>query len=183
MSITLSADENMLTMLAMDGVSNAWELLIRRHNHRVVVYLLARGLPIDRAKELAQETWLRLIEQQRHRRLERLELPGLAIRQAGFLALEDARRQARVKRLLSETEPALNTRSDTEQAFLTQQQLTRAQATLEQCSPSAQEIFRLLYEDPERPHCEVAVEVGLSLQRVRQIICEVRKKLRSIIKD
>jgi DNA-directed RNA polymerase specialized sigma24 family protein len=38
-----------------------------------------------------------------------------------------------------------------------------------------------VYEDPGVPHAEVAVKVGLSVQRVRQILCEVRKTLREAL--
>ncbi len=49
---------------------------------------------MDRAKDIAQEAWIRLVEQQRLGRLERLVLPGLAITQASYLAMEAARRDA-----------------------------------------------------------------------------------------
>ena len=84
-------DEGALVRAALAGDGAGWARLIERHNHRVVVSLLARGLLIDRARELAQETWLRLIESQRAGRLVRLELPGLAIVQAGFLAANERR--------------------------------------------------------------------------------------------
>lgn len=176
-------DEPMLSALALDGETAAWNQLISRHNHRILVFLLARGVHIDRAKELAQETWIRLIEQQRQGRLDRLDLPGLAIRQATFLLLEDGRRMARVQRLCIHIAVPSSAGGDAEQSFLTQEKLTRAQVALAQCSPSAQRIFRLLYENPERSHQDVATEVGLSLQRVRQIICQVRKTLRQVIED
>src|SRR5688500_4859484 len=77
--------EPALVRAALAGDPRGWARLIERHDHRVVVSLLARGVPLDRAKELAQETWLRLIENQRAGRLPALSLPGLAIVQAGFL--------------------------------------------------------------------------------------------------
>jgi RNA polymerase sigma-70 factor (ECF subfamily) len=39
-------------------------------------------------------------------------------------------------------------------------------------------VFRLAYGGEGLSHAEVARRVGLSLQRVRQILCEVRAKLR-----
>src|SRR5688572_200782 len=84
-----------LTAQAVRGDRAAWEALITRHDRKVIVSLLARGLPIDRAREVAQETWTRLIENQRAGRLREVILPGLAIVQAGFLASSDWRRQLR----------------------------------------------------------------------------------------
>ena len=68
-----------------------WGAEIARHDRRVVLSLVARGVRLDRAREIAQETWACLVE--RHRLGE---LPGssqgLAITQAGFLARDDVRR-------------------------------------------------------------------------------------------
>src|SRR5689334_22497165 len=86
--------EGDLARRALTGDESAWGALVQRHNHRVVLSLLAAGAPIERAKELAQEAWLRLVEQQRAGRLERIELPGLAMRQARYLWLEDVRRKS-----------------------------------------------------------------------------------------
>ena len=42
-----------------------WDELMRRHGRRVVVALVSRGIPLERAKELAQDAWMRVID--RHR--------------------------------------------------------------------------------------------------------------------
>jgi len=52
-----------------------WERRIRVHDHAVVVSLLALGLRPDRAREIAQATWLRLMEQEAAGALAELELP------------------------------------------------------------------------------------------------------------
>ena len=59
----------------------------------------------NRAKDIAQETWWRLIEQQRAGRLQQLLLPGLGVAQAAFFSLESARREevALVQKRLSGT--------------------------------------------------------------------------------
>lgn len=78
------ASEEALVRGALAGDNDCWSALIARHNHKVVVALLAHGVPMDQAKELEQETWLRLLQQQRAARLLELKLPGLAIVQARF---------------------------------------------------------------------------------------------------
>src|SRR5512142_1503775 len=40
--------------LALQGSRDAWGALAERHGHAVVVALVARGLAVDRAKDLAQ---------------------------------------------------------------------------------------------------------------------------------
>jgi hypothetical protein len=68
----VAADEAALCAAAMRGERDAWSALVQRHNQRVVVALLARGVRVDKAKDIAQESWIRLVEQQRQGRLERL---------------------------------------------------------------------------------------------------------------
>jgi RNA polymerase sigma factor (sigma-70 family) len=177
------AEEPDLCARALAGDMAAWNALVLRHNHRVVVSLLARGVRLDRAKDIAQDAWLRLIEQQREGKLPRIVLPGLAVAQAGFLALEAARRARR-------TEPdgdgdvaarMADPSASAETKLLAEEQIARAEAVLSGCSPSARKVFHLVYGGEGRSHAEVAEEVGLSLQRVRQIVCEVRKLLRAEI--
>jgi RNA polymerase sigma-70 factor (ECF subfamily) len=60
-----------------------------------VVSLLASGMPLETAEDLAQEVWIRLIQQQREGRLQELRLPGLAIAQAAWFAREAQRTQRR----------------------------------------------------------------------------------------
>src|SRR5262245_40887108 len=68
---------------------------IARHDRRVVGALLARGVRAERAKELAQEAWTRLIQKHKEGALTEVKLPGLAIKQALFLAKTDARQTQR----------------------------------------------------------------------------------------
>src|SRR5262245_27777904 len=63
-----------------------WDEAIRAHNRRVVVHLLARGLSLDDAEDVAQRAWTRLIALDKNGRLPFIQMPGLAVRQATFLA-------------------------------------------------------------------------------------------------
>ncbi len=61
---------------------------------------------------------------------------------------------------------------------MTEERVAKALEVLSGCSSSAREVFRLVYGGDGLSHAEVAQRVGLSLQRVRQILCEVRARLR-----
>jgi hypothetical protein len=74
-----------------------WDAQMRQHGRRVVVTLLARGIPIERAKELAQDAWMRVMQNHRAGKLRDLHLPGVVIAQADFLARDDRRRTSRRK--------------------------------------------------------------------------------------
>jgi DNA-directed RNA polymerase specialized sigma24 family protein len=176
--------EEQIVELARTGDRAAWDVLIARHDHRVVLSLLARGVRLHRARELAQQAWTRLYAQQRAGRLDRLELPGLAIRQAGFLALEDARsRPPEPASLETATELAsmIDPAASIEERLIRRDELRRAQAELERCPPGARRVFAFIHANPGMRHADAARELGLSVQRVRQILCEVRARLRAAI--
>lgn len=163
-----------------------WDAIVKRWNHRVIVSLLSMGLRIDRAKELAQNTWMRLLEQHRHGKLDELEFPGLALAQARYLALDELRRARAENHRLQPLDTELTIADgapNAELSLLSREQLSRALDVLAECPANAQRIFRLAYDEPSMPHAEVAEEVGLSVQRVRQILCETRKKVRAAMEE
>jgi RNA polymerase sigma factor (sigma-70 family) len=161
-----------------------WDELMRRHGRRVVVALVSRGIPLERAKELAQDAWMRVIDRHRAGLIPELSLPGLIITQASFLARDDLRREGRRARL---DEPRQQAASDValdlEQQLDARQQLRVVRSVLDRASPNARRVFTLLYGERAMSPTEVADELGLSVQRVRQIVCELRKRMRSELTD
>ncbi len=181
LGLTLAAvddAESATVTAARRGDRAAWNALVARHDHRVVVALVAHGVAPALAREVAQEAWLRLIRQADAQRLDRLEVPGLVIRQALFLARSGARRE---EPPASGAAQAVEEAPSAEERYLSAERLRRAQRLLALVSDSAQRVFRLVYTQPHLSHAEVAAQVGLSEQRVRQIVCEVRKKLRAAL--
>lgn len=157
---------------ALRGERTAWSSLITKYERRVVLSLIAAGVPAPQAREFANDAWLRLMQQAAAGRLEYLQLPGLVVRQALFLA------RAAVRRPTAATAPLEAIASSQEEVYFARERLERARARVETLPASARSIFLLLYGEPQLSHAEVAARVGLSLQRVRQILCEVRKTLR-----
>lgn len=161
----------------------AWDEVIATHERRVVVALVARGIPLDRAKEFADDAWVKIIGQHRAGRLTELKLPGLVVTQALFLA-RDAQRQAMRRAALGPVAPGDVTamgEDDLEEQLLAREQLRRIAKIVEAASPSARRVFELTWGDAPRSASEVAEELGISVQRVRQIACELRKRLRGVI--
>ncbi len=157
-----------------------WDDLMRRHGRRVVVALVSHGISLERAKELAQDAWMRVIDRHRAGLIPELSLPGLIITQAGFLARDDLRRDGRRARLDEPRQQAAREVAlDLEQQLDARQQLRVVQAVLERASPNARQVFALLYGERALTPTEVADELGLSVQRVRQIVCELRKRMRA----
>ncbi len=155
---------------------------IRKHNHAVVVSLLAMGLELDRSENIANAAWERLIRKHENGVLSQISMPGLAIAQARFLALDYVRRE-RPKRLaeaeLQGCELATH-RADAnpERVLLAQEQLQRASECLNGCSEKSRRVFRLFYVD-ELSAAEIGARLDISAQRVRQTLCEVRRVIRT----
>ncbi|MBC7976496.1 MAG: sigma-70 family RNA polymerase sigma factor [Myxococcales bacterium] len=162
--------------------SDLWDDAIRRHDRQVYLSVLALGLPPERAREVTQAAWTRLVEQHRSGTLDRIELPGLAIRQARFLAFNDLERSRTEKRVLAAV-PDPPDVPDTEQRVGHRQELERVLAALATCSPTARKVFRLIYATPGGTAASAAKELGLSLQRIRQILCETRRHLRRALAE
>ena len=178
--------EQELAALALHGELEAWGELARRHNRRVVVTLLARGLPLQSAEDIAQDTWIKLMENQRSGRLTSIQLPGLAIAQAQWFAKEAARtgaRRAALREQFLSMESDMTVRhsmvdgAGPEQGALSREYLQVIERELLQCSERAQQVFRAVYEAEPRAHADVARELGMSVQRVRQILCELRARM------
>jgi RNA polymerase sigma-70 factor (ECF subfamily) len=148
------------------------------------VALVSRGVPLERAKELAQDAWMRVIDRHRAGLITELHLPGLIITQAGFLARDDMRREGR-RAKLDEPRQAKggDMALDLEQQLDARQQLRVVRAVIDRASPNAKQVFALLYGERAMTPTEVAEELGLSVQRVRQIVCELRKRMRSELAD
>ncbi|HEY0707959.1 MAG TPA: sigma-70 family RNA polymerase sigma factor [Polyangia bacterium] len=176
-----------LEAAALAGDTQAWQLLITRHQHKVLVALLGRGVPLDRAQELAQETWMRLMERQRRGQLASLTLPGLAIVQAGFLAANDHRGPRGSvwanDPVVAEEAPQLTQRHTAEDSVIGRQRLAILESALAGCPASARRVFEFVYAHPDLSYGEVAAEFGLSTQRVKQIVFEVRARLRDALAE
>src|SRR5207253_11073123 len=123
-------------------VADVFDDAIRRHDRRVYLSVLALGLPPDRAREIAQMTWTRLMEQHAKGALGELDFPGLAIRQARYLALHDHARTRTEKRVLAAV-PEAPAQPDVDRVVASRQELARVLDALATCSPTARKVFRL----------------------------------------
>jgi len=157
--------------------ADLWDDAIRRHDRQVYLSLLAFGLAPDRAREIAQMAWTRLIEQHAKGALPELELPGLAIRQARFLALNEHQRVKTEMRVLAAV-PDPPEEPGVDRVIASRQELDRVLAALATATPTQRKVFRLVYATPGGTAATAAQTVGLSLQRVRQILCETRAHIR-----
>lgn len=163
---------------ALTGDRHAWNQLVARHDRRVWVSLLAMGAAPDVAAEVVQETWLRLYERCTEGRLDHLKLPGLAVVQARFLYLHRVGRLARESD--EEVPDEADLTPDAERRMAASEELQRVMEALEACTPRQRELMRAVYEEGATA-AEAASRFGLSVQRVRQSVCEIRAVLRTAL--
>jgi RNA polymerase sigma-70 factor (ECF subfamily) len=164
-------------MTALAPEPDPWDDAFRRHERKVYLSVLALGLAPERARDIAQQAWTRLLEQHAKGALVELELPGLAIRQARFLALNElARGKTETRALAAVLDLAPS--PDVERVVSSREEIARVLDALATCSPTARRVFRLVYATPGGSAATAAQELGLSLQRVRQILCETRAHIR-----
>lgn len=174
--------EETLEQKALRGDERAWNALIGRHNRRVWVRLLSLGASPPEADDLSQQTWMRLTLQLRAKRLVELILPGLALRQARFLYLSSRRGP---DTLTDELDPSLPLADDgpgVDDSLAHRQQLERVTASLGGVSPRARDIF-VAVQTEGLSAAEAAQRFDISVQRVRQTLCEVRKVLRTALES
>ena len=157
-----------------------WDDQMRRHGRRVVVALLARGIAADRANDLAQEAWLKIMAQYRAGKLVELKMPGLVVTQAIFLARDDHRRTRRRDRVETSApvDDAAIDDADLERRLQAREQLRVVLDVVARSYPNARRVFALAYGPRAKKAGEIADELGLSPQRVRQILCELRARMR-----
>ncbi|MDP1917703.1 MAG: hypothetical protein Q8L14_15785 [Myxococcales bacterium] len=160
----------------------SWSDSIVQHDHTVVVALLSKGVRLDDARDLAQESWTRLISADRAGRLERIELPGLAIRQAMFL-LSERRRLGKRRVEVPEAEAhELAGTSQPEAIIESRQALAIVAAELSRATPRAREVMEASLSNAA-PHAEHAAALGVSVQRFRQVLCIIRARLRAAVEE
>jgi RNA polymerase sigma-70 factor (ECF subfamily) len=141
--------------------------------------------------DLVQEAWMRLMAQQRSGQLRTLELPGLAIAQASWLAREARRTWARRATIAPtvaatgiEAEVADPREGNDPAARAEQDELARrVRLALAACPPRMQQVMLAVYGREPRTHAEVARELGLSVQRIRQTVCEARARIRRALAE
>jgi DNA-directed RNA polymerase specialized sigma24 family protein len=170
------------------GVTNLepidWKACVRMHSHTVVLGLVAGGVRLDEARELAHDAFARLYEQWATRRLTALDFPGIAMRQASWLLADRRRAQGTSMARAAPLDDALGVPApavDAEQGLDAQRALALTVSALAACTPRQQAVLAAVLESPGVPHRTLASSAGLSVQRFRQVLCQARARLRSAV--
>lgn len=160
-----------------------WSALIAKHNHTVVLALLSHGFRIHQARDIAHDAWAKLFEARHAGKLATFELPGLAIRQALFLAADLRRELGRPAIPLESACDLLDLHATPETRLEWKQQLARTETAAAGLSERTQKVFATVLDNPDVPHALLAQRLGLSLQRLRQTLCEARARLKGALEE
>lgn len=154
-----------------------WSTWAKDFGHLVWLRLLSHRIAPDRARELSQEVWEQLYRRWINGTLVDVKMPGLALSHADFLALSERRRRTETPLGRDHEWETVRPR-DAEQHMLDRAHLARVVREVRSCSSTVQRIFELRYYPPGMSTVEISHELGLSHQRVRQILCELRQRIR-----
>ncbi len=159
-------------------MNDFWKQAVAEHDHQLIISLLAAGLRLDEARDVAQEAWLKVMESASAGGLSRVELPGLVIRQASFI-VADRHRARRLRPAAAEHEVEALAHFETAEGHMHARELLEVvSAELATATPRARGVFLAVLNAPDTEHRTLAQKEGISLQRFRQVLCEVRAKLR-----
>lgn len=162
----------------------AWSRLVQRCTPQVIAALLARGIALHDAVELTQRAWTRLWEQQVSGKLTQFPSAQLAIAQARFLAIDTFRQSsAHPQAPLCDAEAVVDEQPSAGDRIASAQTIALLQRALTGCTPAERRIFETAMQSPGTGAEAIGHRLGLSAQRVRQVVCEVRRKLRKAMED
>lgn len=166
------------------GPAPDWDAMVQRYDRAVWLKLLALRVPPDRAEDLKQMVWEKLIGKWQRGELQYLQMPGLALQQAEFIARQSWRKSKcrgtdNVLELSDKRVASLA--GDGEQHVLNRAILQKAFSLVRAASPMARQVFQLTYRPPGKTANQVGQHLGISEQRVRQILCELRARLRKSV--
>jgi len=157
--------------------------LFREHNQALISLLTLRLHSVQDAKEVAQESYVRLLQ------LDRPEvaslLRGYLFRIASNLAV-DRLRQRNVRHrsaaaVEAELFEELNTRDDPERRTLVNEELQFVGSCLDELSPACRQAF-FLHRVHDRSVAEIAVELNVTERMVRHhltralVYCQLRQR-------
>lgn len=160
-----------------------WELYYRSHNHGIWKFFVSVGIPPHRARDLSHEVWARLIDRWRDGAFAEIKMPGLAQKQAEYLAWRYLRRSRRLSFSnvveLSDRRTA-RLMEDGELKFVSRETLQHVLREVGQCRKTLRLVFEKTYSPPCLTPAEVAAELGCSTEYVHQCLAELRNRLREL---
>jgi RNA polymerase sigma-70 factor (ECF subfamily) len=175
---------------ALAGDKKAWGAVVRAHHAAVVAYVQRRWPLVHArrgAEDVVQESWLRIFRRiedgvaGRKERVPRLVLPGIAKRQARFVALEWLQRRVEDEQDgISEPPDDRQGPDDVVAARETFRRMERALGKL----PARERLAWSLYYEEEQTPAEIALKMGLGSEgAARTMISRARRHVLALMEQ
>ncbi len=174
---------------ALAGDKKAWNLVVAAHHAAVVAYVQRRWPLVHArrgAEDVVQESWFRLFRRiedgvaGRKERVPRLVLPGIARRQARFVALEWLQRRAEDQ---GDDLDGPDDRQGPDDEAAAREMFRRMERALAKL-PARERLAWSLYYEEERTPAEIALKMGLGSEgAARTMISRARKHLLALMEQ
>lgn len=156
-----------------------WADWAQQYDRIVWLRIVAHGIDPERASEIKQEVWELLFRRYQRGALGEVTMPGLALAQADFLAGSERRLKRTQDIGLQPNEQTVDAKQfEPEHVAIQRARLRRVASVVGASSKTTQRVFELHYSPPCLSTFEIAVRLNITEQRVRQVICELRERLR-----
>lgn len=174
-------------LLACDGDARGWMHLEKSWRPKLERRLVRKGLSLPRASELSVDIWGSFYEEfkTKKEKVPATSFSGYYRMAAEYSIKEDNKKRRRDMRRYAELadktidETAAH-QTDVETRLMVRQILERISSAVENFSAQKRTIFSHMVKG-QASHQWIANQVGLSEQRVRQTICEIRRDLRRLV--
>ena len=164
---------------ARTGDRGAWSTIVGRYNALVLGIFIGYAIARPRAVELCQDLWLRLYLKARDGLLKALRMPGLAVREARFRALDELRGARTDTESVDEMEAFAIEAPSAEEQTARRTELAAARRMVSALPTRQREVLvaRVVHGQST---AQVAQALGISQARTKQTLCAARARMRTI---
>jgi RNA polymerase sigma-70 factor (ECF subfamily) len=183
-SDVLTADEQcrLLSVIATERDCQAFALLFKHFAPRLKTFLMRSGLAANIAEELAQETLLTVWHKASFFDPSRAGVSTWIFTIARNIRIDYQRRDCRPKPVDIDPSDEVDMPPSTELVMMAAERDTRVREALHFLSEDQMTIIRLSFFH-EKPHSEIARELGIPLGTVKSRVRLAMNRLRSLLGD
>lgn len=182
--MVLSPEEQIRLLCAISecGDRQAFALLFRHFAPRVKSFLMRSGVLANTAEELAQETMLNVWRKASYFDPQRAGVATWVFTIARNLRIDYLRQQKRRSPLDEDPSDLVDAPHDGETIILMEEQEARVRSALLQLSEEQATVVKLSFF-AEKPHSEIASELGIPIGTVKSRIRLAMLRLRTLLDD
>ncbi len=180
--LTAPEQSRLLMLIATDRDSQAFALLFKHFAPRLKTFLMRSGMPANIAEELAQETMLSVWHKASFFDPSRAGASTWIFTIARNIRIDYQRRDCRPKPVELDPSDEIETPLTSELVMMAAERDTRVREALHALSEDQVKIIRLSFFH-EKPHSEIARDLGIPLGTVKSRVRLAMNRLRALLGD